>query len=133
MQANEELLEKLERRGESIEDIESDPSMQFQLQALQASRDAREAGASFLALEHRLMVILYGLYTLAIESGELEDERIATAEGELDPASMHLLDVVASSRRALLSGVDEETVRKTLETAMEIATDSDALEGFYQE
>lgn len=131
MESNQELLEKLGRSGDELEAAENDPAMQFQMQVLQAAKEAHEEGASFLALEYRLMEALYGIYGLAIDAGELEDETLIGGD-ELDEASLHRLDLIGSSRRALIRGVDEETVEANLKSALEDTTDGETLETFYR-
>lgn len=131
MESNQKLLEKLGRSGDELEAAENDPAMQFQMQVLQAAKEAHEEGASFLALEYRLMEALYGIYGLAIDAGELEDETLI-GDDELDEASLHRLDLIGSSRRALIRGVDEETVEANLKSALEDTTDGETLETFYR-
>ncbi|WP_276256896.1 hypothetical protein [Halomontanus rarus] len=132
MESNQELLEKLGRSGDELEAAENDPAMQFQMQVLQAAKEAHREGAPFLALEYRLMEALYGMYGLAIDAGELEDETLTAGDGDLDEAVLHRLDLIGSSRRALIRGVDEETVEANLASALEDTTDGDTLESFYR-
>lgn len=130
MDATTSLLEELGHSPEEIEAAAENPAVQYQLQVLQATKDAREAGIPYVALEYQLMEILYGLYGLAIEADEFDgDELVANAD--VDEGLLHLLDVIGSSRRAMHQGVDEETIRENLETAAESIEDGDILESFY--
>ncbi|GAB3036310.1 hypothetical protein [Natronobiforma cellulositropha] len=122
------LLEELGRSAEEIEAAAENPAVQYQLKVLQATKEAREAGIPYVALEYQLMEILHGLYGLAIEAGELGEDDLL---GELDEQTLHLLDVIGSSRRGLHQGLDEETVRENLETALESFDDDEVLEPFY--
>ncbi|MCU4741360.1 hypothetical protein OB955_24575 [Halobacteria archaeon AArc-m2/3/4] len=131
MASNQELLEKLGRSGDELEAAENDPAMQFQMQVLQAAKDAHEEGAPFLALEYRLMEALYGIYGLAIDAGELEDETLLD-DGDLDEELLHRIDLIGSSRRALIRGVDEDIVESNLESALEDTADDETLASFYR-
>lgn len=125
-----EMLEQLGRDDEEIEALEKDPTFQFQLAALQAMKDAREDGVPYLALEYRLQDVLYGMYTLAAQSGEFEDEDVL-GDGDPDEETLLLIDLVGSARRALAADVDEEAVESALEAAFDVATDEESLSQFY--
>lgn len=125
-----EMLERLGRDDDEIEALENDPTFQFQLAALQAMKDARGEGVPYLALEYRLQDVLYGMYTLAAQSGELEDDDLL-GDGEPDEQTLLLVDLVGSARRALAAGVDEDAVESALEDAFDVATDEEALAQFY--
>ena len=125
-----EFLEVLDRDPEETESLENDPTFQFQMETLQAMKSARQEGVPFLALEYRLMDVLYALYNLSAQAGELEDDELL-ADGEIDEETLLMLDLVGTTRRALHQDLDEDVTQEQLEAAFDVATDEDRIPAFY--